>query len=119
MDQKFLKCRRYSQHGSALKVKSLREASGEVSMKKMHPAARERHQANAKSSPVPPVWIKPQVVNAVKRGLTHRVSKSELAAVHASGRAAGSVLSLVREMNSSAPKHGKYHHSVVHSDSLA
>ena len=88
-------------------------------MKKMHPAARERHQASAKATPPPPVWIKPQVVNAVKRGLTHRVSKSELAAVHASGRAAGSVMSLVREMNSGAqPKHGKYHHSVVHSDSL-
>jgi large subunit ribosomal protein L29e len=104
MDQKFLKCRRYSKHGSAEKVKADLESSGKVAVKKMHPAVRERkkHAAESKAGEAP-VWVKPQIVRAASsHRLKHRVSISDQKAVAESGRAAGSVMAMVRGEQSAA-----------------
>jgi len=49
MDQKFLKCRRYSKHGSSVAVaEKLAASGGGISKKKMHPLARARLAAASK-----------------------------------------------------------------------
>ena len=104
MDQKFLKCRRYSKHGSAEKVKADLESSGKVAVKKMHPAVRERkkHAAESKAGEAP-VWVKPQIVRAASsHRLKHRVSISDQKAVAESGRASGSVMAMVSGERSAA-----------------
>jgi|TARA_B110000208_G_scaffold91976_1_gene115663 hypothetical protein len=50
MDQKFLKCRRYSRLGSARQVAEKLAASGGVSQKKLHPMERARRRAAAKKA---------------------------------------------------------------------